>query len=61
MLRRLFDPRTQDWHEHFELRKAVILGRTLTGRATVAVLGMNEDRRGSLRAEILALGQFDLV
>jgi hypothetical protein len=61
IVERLFDPRTQDWNEHFELRKAVILGRTPTGRATVAVLGMNEDRRVQLRAEILALGQFDLA
>jgi hypothetical protein len=58
---RLFDPRTQDWHEHFELREAMILGRTPTGRATVVVLGMNEDRRVQLRAELLALGQFDLT
>src|SRR5262249_28473480 len=41
---RLFNPRTQDWSDHFELRGALILGRTPTGRATVAVLGMNEDR-----------------
>jgi len=55
---RLFDPRTQDWNDHFELREALILGRTPTGRATVAVLGMNEDRRVRLRAEHLALGEF---
>ena len=58
---RLFDPRTQNWPEHFELREAVICGHTPAGRATVAVLGMNEDRRGQLRAELLALGQFDLA
>jgi HNH endonuclease len=55
---RLFDPRTQVWSDHFELRGALILGRTSTGRATVAVLGMNEDRRVLLRAEILTLGEF---
>ncbi len=55
---RLFDPRTQVWADHFELRGALILGRTSTGRATVAVLGMNEDRRVLLRAEILTLGEF---
>ena len=55
---RLFDPRTQFWADHFELRGALILGRTSTGRATVAVLGMNEDRRVLLRAEILTLGEF---
>src|SRR5208337_271160 len=55
---RLFDPRTQVWSDHFELRGALILGRTSTGRATVAVLGMNEDRRVLLRAEILTMGEF---
>ncbi len=55
---RLFDPRTQDWADHFELRGALIVGRTSTGRATVAVLRMNEDRRVPLRAEILTLGEF---
>ncbi|MGA8351140.1 MAG: HNH endonuclease [Isosphaeraceae bacterium] len=55
---RLFDLRTQVWADHFELRGALILGRTSTGRATVAVLGMNEDRRVLLRAEILTLGEF---
>ena len=55
---RLFDPRTQVWADHFELRGALILGRTSTDRATVAVLGMNEDRRVLLRAEILTLGEF---
>ncbi len=55
---RLFDPRTQVWADHFELRGALILGRTSTGRATVAVLRMNEDRRVLLRAEILTLGEF---
>jgi len=55
---RLFDPRTQVWADHLELRGALILGRTSTGRAMVAVLGMNEDRRVLLRAEILTLGEF---
>jgi len=55
---RLFDPRTQVWADHLELRGALILGRTSTGRAMVAFLGMNEDRRVLLRAEILTLGEF---
>ena len=55
---RLFDPRTQNWNDHFEPCAALILGRTPTGRVTVAVLGMNEERRVQLRAELLALGGF---
>ena len=42
---RLFDPRTESWNEHFEAARAVIIGRTPAGRTTVAVLGMNQDRR----------------
>jgi hypothetical protein len=57
---RLFDPRSQNWSEHFELRGALILGQTPTGRATVAVLGMNEDRRVRLRAELLARGELEI-
>lgn len=49
----LFNPRTDKWHDHFEYRGALIVGRTPTGRATVHVLNMNEDRRVKLRASLL--------
>jgi hypothetical protein len=55
---RLFDPRHQDWHEHFELQGPVIVGLTTTGRTTVEVLAMNEGRRVQLRAELIARGEF---
>jgi 5-methylcytosine-specific restriction endonuclease McrA len=32
---RLFNPRTQAWADHFELRGPLIVGLTPTGRATV--------------------------
>src|SRR5258708_6762618 len=38
---RLFDPRRQAWTRHFERLGALIVGRTQTGRATIAVLDMN--------------------
>ena len=39
----LFNPRTDDWHTHFEWREqgAIINGRTQTGRATVEMLNVN--------------------
>jgi hypothetical protein len=37
----LFNPRTQTWHDHFESSGAQILGRTPTGRVTVALLRFN--------------------
>jgi len=45
----LFNPRTDNWQDHFENRGALIVGRTPTGRATVRVFNMNEDRRVQLR------------
>lgn len=42
-LMRLFDPRHQDWHQHFEWNGSAeqILGLTATGRATVIALSLN--------------------
>jgi len=47
----LFNPRTDDWHEHFECSKdfAKILGRTPMGRATVERLKMNTELRKEAR------------
>lgn len=53
----LFHPREDVWAEHFEFRGARIVGRTPRGRATVAVLQMNDERRLERRAELLALGE----
>jgi hypothetical protein len=58
LVERLFNPRSQKWHDHFEFHGALILGRTPNGRVTVAVLGMNEEARVRLRTELLALGEF---
>jgi hypothetical protein len=40
---RLFDPRRQQWHEHFRWNNSGdrILGRTTVGRATVVALRLN--------------------
>ena len=37
----VFNPRTEKWQDHFEMRESQILGRTPMGRATVAALAMN--------------------
>ena len=52
----LFHPRRQIWHEHFTFQSVNIVGLTPTGRATVSLLKMNDDRRRTLRAELIALG-----
>lgn len=38
----LYHPRNDDWAEHFLWSDAAILGKTLTGRATVYVLNLND-------------------
>ena len=49
----VFNPRTEKWQDHFEMRESQILGRTPMGRATVAALAMNRPvavaiRRGAM-------------
>jgi len=39
---KLFNPRTQRWEDHFELRGILIVGLTSTGRATVRVVSRKE-------------------
>ena len=51
---RLFNPRTDLWDEHFWMDGAEIVGATPQGRATVALLQMNDDRRVRLRNELRA-------
>jgi 5-methylcytosine-specific restriction endonuclease McrA len=48
----LFHPRRDQWEEHFFFEGVQIEGYTPTGRATVGVMRMNEDRRLKLRREI---------
>ena len=53
----LFNPRTQNWPEHFQLRTdGTITGLTPEGRATAALLGFNTAERIQERAGLLALG-----
>lgn len=53
---RLFHPRTDQWSEHFASDGPFIVGRTPIGRATVALLDMNERERAEMRAELLQHG-----
>jgi hypothetical protein len=49
----LFHPRRDPWSDHFQFDGVRLKGLTTVGRATVAVLAMNDTRRIELRAEIL--------
>ena len=53
---RLFNPRIDDWSEHFQqVHSGEIVGKSAIGRTTAYVLGMNDSRRIDLRAAIIAL------
>jgi hypothetical protein len=58
---RLFNPRRQSWSRHFRFDGPMIVGRTQSGRATVAVLALNARERVALRAELIADGVFPPV
>lgn len=56
---RLFHPRQQSWHEHFQLNPdATLAGISPAGRATVAVLRLNAAQRIEQRYGEMLLGNF---
>jgi hypothetical protein len=57
-LTRLFNPRTDKSEDHFAWEGALLVGRTLTGRATVDVLAINLPHRLELRMALIEEGVF---
>ncbi len=55
---RLFNPRRDNWEDHFEWEGALLLGRTPVGRATIDVLAINLDYRCALREALIEEGVF---
>lgn len=53
----LFNPRRQRWSDHFRWEAATIVPLTVTGRATVAALGMNRPLILAIRAEEIDRGR----
>lgn len=49
---RLFNPRRQRWDRHFERLGVTLVELTAAGRATIAVLDMNNPQRVQLRREL---------
>jgi hypothetical protein len=49
----LFNPRRDNWSDHFARRGVMIIGITPKGRATVRVCMMNARRRLRLRADTI--------
>lgn len=58
-LSRLYNPRTQEWDDHFELQvDMTIAGLSPEGRTTVAVLRMNLESRVIERYEAWMRGEY---
>jgi hypothetical protein len=55
---RLFDPRRQQWHDHFALQEALIIPLTSTGRVTASLLRFNAPERVIERRELLRAGRY---
>lgn len=53
---RLYHPRQDAWEEHFEWNGAWLRGKTAIGRATIAVLEINDADVVALRESLLAEG-----
>lgn len=54
----LYNPRSQHWHDHFQLDGPVITPLTAVGRATEKLLQLNQIDRILLRKELLAVGRY---
>ena len=54
----LFNPRVQRWSEHFTVVNASLVGTTPTGRATAALLRMNDPARFLERQRLILAGRY---
>lgn len=57
-LTRLFNPRIDDWSEHFHWEGPMAVGSTGIGRTTVIVLMMNHPDELAVRRELIASAVF---
>jgi hypothetical protein len=55
---RLFNPRLDRWSRHFRCDGARIAGRTPVGRASAALLRMNDAERLRIRSLLLGVGSY---
>lgn len=53
---RLFNPRMDQWSEHFDWDRAEIIGLTAIGRATVRTLNMNDPAATAVRESLMQEG-----
>ena len=56
----LFNPRTQQWHDHFQLRGGVIVAHTTVGRVTEKLLQFNLRSRVEVRERLNSSARLDV-
>jgi hypothetical protein len=54
----LYNPRTQQWGEHFRLNGALIEGLSAEGRVTIRILQINEPSYLEERVGLIELGRY---
>lgn len=52
----LFNPREQNWTDHFRWNGAILVALTPVGRATIAVLSLNDEARIKIRQALIDEG-----
>jgi 5-methylcytosine-specific restriction endonuclease McrA len=55
---RLFHPRQDHWHDHFELKDSTIQAKTAIGRVTIKLLKMNDPERLLERQILIESGHY---
>src|SRR5262245_4982653 len=55
---KLYNPRRMRWSRHFAWDGPLLVGRTSIGRATVALLRINDGTRVELRVALIEEGRF---
>jgi len=57
-LTKLFNPRTQEWSEHFSIDGGIIKPLTAIGRVTESLLRLNLDSRVEVRQILASVGHY---
>lgn len=58
LLMPFYNPRRQNWNDHFELIDYIIIGKTPNGRATVEFLNINTQEQISVRRDLIMAGNW---
>ena len=52
----LFNPRTQNWFEHFEVKNGLLISRSLIAEGTINLLALNQPHKIEERFEMVLAG-----